>query len=264
MADKKSILIIVTSAGKYEKVGFRTGLWLGELTHFWDVAKDAGFDLTIASIDGGHVPLDPESLAHDVLGQLGTDKRYADREFMNLLEDTMSVADVNVADYDAIYLPGGHGVMFDFPQSEKLASLITGFYESDKIVAAVCHGPAGLLNVRLSNGDYLVKDKDVTGFSWPEEELAQRGEAVPFRLQDDVGVKRLVGEGVLPSALLQVVLQAERDGLAALSELLFGPRETSDILVRDQVVAVTEPDVDHPGPFRGRPRRRSCRTRRTR
>src|SRR5450759_499680 len=151
MADKKSILIIVTSAGKYEKVGFRTGLWLGELTHFWDVAKDAGFDLTIASIDGGHVPLDPESLAHDVLGQLGTDKRYADREFMNLLEDTMSVADVNVADY-----------------------------------AAICHGPAGLLNVRLSNGDYLVKDKDVTGFSWPEEELAQRGEAVPFRLQDDL------------------------------------------------------------------------------
>src|ERR1035437_8001169 len=186
MADKKSILIIATSAGKYEKVGFRTGLWLGELTHFWDVAKDAGFDLTIASIDGGHVPLDPESLAHDVLGQLGTDKRYADREFMNLLEDTMPVADVNVADYDAIYLPGGHGVMFDFPQSEKLASLITGFYESDKIVAAVCHGPAGLLNVRLSNGDYLVKDKDVTGFSWPEEELAQRGEAVPFRLQDDL------------------------------------------------------------------------------
>src|ERR1035437_9714844 len=81
---------------------------------------------------------------------------------------------------------------------------------------------------------------------------------------DDVGVKRLVGEGVLPSALRQVVLQAERDGLAALSELHFGPRETSDILVRDQVVAVTEPDVDHRGPFRGRPRRRSCRTRRTR
>jgi len=82
---------------------------------------------------------------------LGTDQRYADREFMNLLEDTMSVADVNVADYDAIYLPGGHGVMFDFPQSEKLASLITGFYESGKIVSAVCHGPAGLLNVRLSS-----------------------------------------------------------------------------------------------------------------
>ena len=87
----------------------------------------------------------------------------------------------------------------------------------------------------------------------------------PFLLgHEAAGVVEAVGEGVLPSALLQVVLQAERDGLAALSEFLFGPRETSDILVRDQVVAVTEPDVDHPGPFRGRPRRRSCRTRRTR
>jgi putative intracellular protease/amidase len=75
----------------------------------------------------------------------------------------MSVADVNIADYDAIYLPGGHAVMFDLPQSERLASLITEFYESDKIVSALCHGPAGLLNVRLSNGDYLVTDKDVTG-----------------------------------------------------------------------------------------------------
>jgi putative intracellular protease/amidase len=73
-----------------------------------------------------------------------------------LLEDTMSVADVNIADHDAIYLPGGHAVMFDLPQSERLASLITEFYESDKIVWPLCHGPAGLLNVRLSNGDYLV------------------------------------------------------------------------------------------------------------
>ena len=184
MADKKSILLIVTSVGEYEKVGFRTGLWLGELTHFWDVANDAGFDLTIASIEGGYVPLDPESLAHDVLGELGTGKRYADREFMKLLKDTKSVADVNVADYDAIYLTGGHGVMFDFPQSAKLASLITEFYESGKIVSGVCHGPAALLNVTLSNGDYLVKDKDVTGFSWREEELAQRDETVPFSLQD--------------------------------------------------------------------------------
>ncbi|MET7320265.1 hypothetical protein [Streptomyces sp. NPDC005549] len=73
------ILIIVTSVGEYEKVGYRTGLWLGELTHFYDVAEQAGFACTVASIKGGHVPLDPESLAHDVLGELGTDKRYAER-----------------------------------------------------------------------------------------------------------------------------------------------------------------------------------------
>ena len=86
----------------------------------------------------------------------------------------MSVADVNIADHDAIYLPGRHAVMFDLPQSERLASLITEFYESDKTVWPLCHRPDGLLNVGPSNGDYLVTDKDVTGFSWPEEELAQR------------------------------------------------------------------------------------------
>lgn len=186
MADTNRILIIVTSAGEYETVGFRTGLWLGELTHFYDVAEQAGFELTIASIDGGHVPIDPESLAHDVLGELGTDKRYADREFMNLLENTTSVAEIDVDDYDAIYLTGGHGVMFDFSQSDRLAALIGEFAETGKVVSAVCHGPAGLLSAKLSNGQYLIDGKDLTGFSWPEEELAQREQAVPYSLQDEL------------------------------------------------------------------------------
>lgn len=113
----KKFLIIVTNAGKYEKVGMRTGLWLGELTHFWDVAEQAGFSMDIASPAGGRIPLDPESLAHEVLAEMGTEKRYRDRRFMDLLEDTKKVADINVKDYDAIYLTGGHGTMFDFRQS---------------------------------------------------------------------------------------------------------------------------------------------------
>ena len=122
MSRTNRILVIVTSSGEYEKAGYRTGLWLGELTHFYDVAEQAGFELTIASIQGGPVPLDPESLAHAILGDLGTDKRYADRLFMDKLKDTGAVTGVDVADYDAIYLTGGHGVMFDFPQSPALES----------------------------------------------------------------------------------------------------------------------------------------------
>src|SRR5689334_1238761 len=76
------ILIIVTNVGEYEKVGYRTGLWLGELTHFWDVAERAGFPMEIASPLGGYVPIDPESLAHDVLKQGDTEERYKDRSFM--------------------------------------------------------------------------------------------------------------------------------------------------------------------------------------
>src|SRR5690349_11488403 len=129
--------------GSTSKVGFRTGLWLGELTHFWDVAEKAGLQMDIASPSGGYVPIDPESLAPAVLEVGGTDKRYEDRAYMNLLTNTMKVADADVANYDAIYMTGGHGVCFDFNKSVDLAKPTAGFYESDKIVSAVCHGPAG-------------------------------------------------------------------------------------------------------------------------
>ncbi|WP_436738042.1 type 1 glutamine amidotransferase domain-containing protein [Streptomyces sp. BBFR102] len=180
----RRILIVVTSAGEYESVGYRTGLWLGELTHFHDVAERAGFDLTIASVDGGRVPLDPESLAHDVLADRGTARRYADREFMNLLEETVAVADVRPDGYDAIYLAGGHGTLFDFPRSKALGELIAAFHDGGRIVSAVCHGPCGLLEVTLADGAPLLRGREVTGFSWPEEELAQRADAVPFSLEE--------------------------------------------------------------------------------
>ncbi|MET8330343.1 type 1 glutamine amidotransferase domain-containing protein [Streptomyces sp. NPDC005181] len=186
MAATKKILVIVTNVDEYEKVGMRTGLWLGELTHFWDVAEPSGFAMDIASPSGGKVPLDPESLSHDVLTELDTGKRYGNRRFMNLLEDTKKISEVNIEDYDAIYLTGGHGVMFDFPQSEDLESLMAKFYETGRVVSTVCHGATGLLNVTLSNGEPLVKGKRVTGFSWPEEELANRAEAVPYNLQDEL------------------------------------------------------------------------------
>lgn len=182
----KKILVIVTNVDEYEKVGMRTGLWLGELTHFWDVVEQDGYTMDIASPAGGKVPLDPESLSHEVLGELGTGGHYADREYMDLLEDTVPVADVNLDDYDAIYLTGGHGVMFDFPQSRELEDLMARFYESGRIVSTVCHGATGLLNVTLSSGEPLVRGRRVTGFSWPEEELAHRAEAVPYSLQDEL------------------------------------------------------------------------------
>ncbi|MEV0702997.1 type 1 glutamine amidotransferase domain-containing protein [Saccharopolyspora sp. NPDC050389] len=186
MARKNRILIVVTNVPEYRKVGMRTGLWLGELTHFWDVAERAGFEMDIASPAGGMIPLDPESLSHEVLSELGTDKHYRDREFMDLLEDTKRISEVDLDDYDAIYLTGGHGVMFDFPESADLEALMARFYEAGKVVSTVCHGATGLLNVQLSNGEPLIRGKRVTGFSWPEEELANRADAVPYNLQEEL------------------------------------------------------------------------------
>lgn len=185
MSESTRILVIVTNAGQYEQVGYRTGLWLGELTHFYDYVTDHGYQVDIASPAGGFVPIDPESLAHDVLDELGTGERYRDREFMNLLDDTKKVTDVDVEDYAAMYFTGGHGVMFDF-RGDALGAMTATFYDTGRVVSAVCHGPAGLLNVPLGNGDPLVKGKNVTGFSWPEEEAAQRADAVPFRLEEEL------------------------------------------------------------------------------
>ena len=180
------ILIIVTNVGEYEKVGFRTGLWLGEMTHFWDVAEKAGFQMEIASPNGGYVPIDPESLAASVLTQGGTDKRYEDRTYMNRLHATMKVADADPAGYDALYMTGGHGVCFDFPRSVALADLTAKLYEAGKIVSAVCHGPAGLLEVKLSDGKYLIAGKNLTGFSWNEEVKVGREQAVPYNLEEEL------------------------------------------------------------------------------
>lgn len=185
---QNKILVVVTNTQEYQKVGYRTGLWLSELTHFWDVMEAANFKMDIVSPAGGFVPIDPESLLMPELIQMtgykdAVNKRYEDREFMNLLQNTPSVANVNADDYAAIYLTGGHGVMFDFTDNQDLARLIAQFYESNKPVSAVCHGSSGLVNVKLSNGEFLISNKKMTGFSWREEELAKRDHAVPYSLE---------------------------------------------------------------------------------
>lgn len=190
MALSRRILIIVTNTSEYENVGYRTGLWLGELTHFWDVAEEAGFTLDIASPSGGFVPIDPESLmlqemAHAIGVELSVQKRYKDRAFMDALHATKKLSDVESADYDAIYLTGGHGVMFDFGEAS-LAELVGSFFDAGKVVSAVCHGPRGLLEARIKGGAFLLEGRKATGFSWKEEELAKRSDAVPFSLEEEM------------------------------------------------------------------------------
>ena len=120
---------------------------------------------------------------------------------MDRLKDTLNVSDADPGRYDVIYMTGGHGVMFDFPESEALARVTARFYESGKIVAAVCHGPCGLLGAKLSDGKYLIDGKNMTGFSWKEEVAVKRDDAVPFSLEDELrkrGAK--YGTATLPFA----------------------------------------------------------------
>lgn len=194
---KKRVLIVVTNHDRYTN-GEPTGLWLGELIHFYDVFKEAGFALYLASPRGGEVPLDPRSLS--LLFMDETTKRYhQDQDFMRRLEATPSLEAVDPQDYDAIYFTGGHGVMWDFPENERLQQIGRELYESGGIVSAVCHGSAGLLNIRLSDGSYLIEDKEVTGYSWLEEYLAMVAGRVPYNLEEQLKDRGAdYSKGILP------------------------------------------------------------------
>jgi putative intracellular protease/amidase len=184
------ILIVVTNVDQYETVGFRTGLWLGELTHFWDAVVERGFACDVASPAGGWVPLDPQGLMLPEMGHNsrvggGVTDQYRDRQFMDRLNETLPLTEVDVEDYDAIYLAGGHGTMWDF-RSPQLGELLAKFYESNKVVSAVCHGPVGFMEARLSGGSWLVQGKDLTAFSWAEEKADNRDDIVPFNLEEEL------------------------------------------------------------------------------
>ena len=224
----RRILVVVTSTPEYTTTGYRTGLWLGEFTHFYDRVTKAGYDITIASIEGGRVPLDPESLSAPMLKMGGTGKRYEDREFMDLLVDTVSVDDVRAEDFEAIYLTGGHGTMYDF-DAAGLQRLITDFDAADKVVSAVCHGPAGLVPAKRADGTPLLAGRQATGFSWAEEKLAGRRDAVPFRLDEAMkgaGAKYTKGRVPMTSKVV-------RDGL-----LITGQNPMSAAGVADEVLKV--------------------------
>ena len=178
----KKLLLVVTNIGMYESGKLKTGLWLSEITHIYHSAKEQNWNITIASPKGGLTPIDPESLKPLVLDKIS--KHYYESEiFMTALEHTKSLSEISEETFDCIYLAGGHATMYDFPDNITLQQLIRDQYEQNKIVAAICHGVGGLLNVKLSNGEYLIKGKSLTGFDWFEETLARKKREVPFNLE---------------------------------------------------------------------------------
>lgn len=180
--DILKILTVVTGTGMYASGDLETGLWLSELTHIYHCAEKHGYEVTIASPTGGNVPVDPESLKPLFLDKLSKEY-WEDIEFRKRLQHAKSLEEVFMQQFDCVYLAGGHGSMYDFPHNAILQIIIKNQYEGHRIVAAICHGVCGLLNVRLSDGEYLIKGKKLTGYSWFEETLARRKKEVPFDLE---------------------------------------------------------------------------------
>ncbi len=174
----KKVLIVLTNTTRYGETTDATGLWLGEATEFAKIMQDNGYLVDYVSPKGGFVPLDPRGM------------KYVDTEIMDFYEtedfqkralmNSLSPDEVNPEDYIAIYYAGGHGVMWDFPNNRELQSIAAKIYENGGFVTSVCHGIAGLLNIKLSTGDYLIDNRKITGFTKSEEILAGKKSVVPF------------------------------------------------------------------------------------
>jgi putative intracellular protease/amidase len=182
------ILMILTSHSELGDTGKKTGFWIEEFAGPYYKFKDAGAEIVIASPKGGQPPIDPKSDEPDSETP-ATIRFKADKDLQEILSDTKKLTDVTEDGFDAIFYPGGHGPLWDLTNDNNSIKLIEAFWKSKKPVAAVCHAPAVLLNVKDENDDALVKDKKVTGFTNSEEEAVQLTEVVPFLLEDELKSK---------------------------------------------------------------------------
>jgi len=179
------VLIVLTSHGDLGNTGEKTGFWVEEFAAPYYVLADAGAELTIASPKGGQPPVDPKSEATDAQTE-ATKRFYKDFSLIDKVAHTLLLSEVNEADYDAVFYPGGHGPLWDLADDKISVALIEDFYKHNKPVAFVCHAPAALLKVKAPNGELLVKGKEVTGFSDTEEDAVKLTRVVPFLLEDEL------------------------------------------------------------------------------
>lgn len=179
------ILVVLTNHAAYPSRSDGTGLWLTELTHFYDAARAAGFDMDFVSPAGGEVPLDERSLKWIYLDAAAR-AHLADPAFMARLKATRPADAIDASHYQAVYYAGGHGTMWDFPTDKALKRISEQIYRQGGVVSAVCHGVAGLLSLTDENGKPLIAGKTVTGFSNREEWLSGVKSQVPFLLEDQL------------------------------------------------------------------------------
>lgn len=182
------VLIVLTSHSELGDTGEKTGFWVEEFAAPYYVLHEAGAEITLASPAGGQPPIDPKSTQPDFQTE-ATRRYFNDEALQQKVATTKKLSEVSADDFDGVFYPGGHGPMWDLYQDENSIRLIQNFWKSNKPVAAVCHAPAALLNAKNENGEPLVKDKKVTGFTNTEEQAVQLTDVVPYLLEDALKAK---------------------------------------------------------------------------
>lgn len=220
----KKVLFVLTSHEDLGNTGEKTGFWIEEFAAPYYELIDQGIEVTIASPLGGQPPIDPKSA--DPSSATEDTKRFDnDKTLQEKLANSVKLATINQADFDAVFYPGGHGPLWDLVSDKNSIALIESFYTNNKPVAFVCHAPGALKNVKV-NGDYLVKGKKVTGFTNEEEEAVGLTKVVPFLLED-----ALIANGAVYSKGANWEPYAVEDGL-----LITGQNPASSKLVAQKLL----------------------------
>ncbi|HSC86463.1 MAG TPA: type 1 glutamine amidotransferase domain-containing protein [Polyangiaceae bacterium] len=217
------VLLAMTSHDQKGSSGKPTGAYLPEVAHPYEVFARAGYEIEFVSVRGGQVPLD------GVEGADASSLAFLEAHRAELAQTPRGDA-VDASRFDVIYFAGGHGAMWDFPDDRALSQVARDIYERGGIVSAVCHGPAALVNLQLSNGQYLVAGKKVSAFTNEEERAVQLDGVVPFLLAD-----RLSARGALhqPAPLWQKQVVVDE-------RLVTGQNPASAAAVAEAVVGVLQ------------------------
>lgn len=173
----KKLLMLAANPATSPVTGWPIGFWWAELSHAWLEFNHAGYDITIASPDGGDLEgdgfSDPEHesgySAHDIIS-MGFKTAPITRD---LIKGTPALSELNLDEYDAIFVVGGQSPMVSMIDDDRVHTAVAAFYEAGKITSAVCHGTCVLLKTRLSDGTLLVESKTWTGFANSEEKYAE-------------------------------------------------------------------------------------------
>lgn len=223
----KKILFVLTSHDQLGDTGAKTGFWIEEFASPYYLLKDKGMEVVLASPKGGQPPIDPKSASADFMTP-ATERFNNDTATQEALSKTLKLENINEAEYDAVFYPGGHGPLWDLAEDKNSIALIESFYQNNKPIGAVCHAPAVFKHVKNEDGSPLVKDKKVTGFTNTEEEAVQLTDIVPFLVEN-----MLKENGGIYSKAEDWSPYAVTDGL-----LVTGQNPASSELVAEQLLAM--------------------------
>lgn len=226
-SDGKSVLLVLSNHSKLGDTGKKTGFYLSEAAHPFEVFERAGLKVTLASPEGGVAPIDPKSFELDDKANAAFWKKFGNGSDSDAaVPKTLSLGEVKSGQFDGIFFAGGHGAMWDFPTSADVRAVTADVWSLGGVVGAVCHGPAAFVNLKLPDGTLLVEGKKVAVFTNEEEKAVELMEVMPFSLQDSF---KGMNATVVPGA--KFAENAVRDGRLVTGQNPASARKAAELFV---------------------------------